>query len=76
MGFKQRLRRPASAPRQPIEDPSDHCIKNGDRQNPETRTGLLVRISGLLRRPYRTRRPCSVQRACQMQGWGSAERLA
>jgi len=41
------------------ENTNRSCIERHERQYPETRTGLLVRVSGCLRRPCRTRRPCS-----------------
>ena len=55
----KRLRRRAFAATD-LKNPSDHCIKQRDRQNSETRTGLLVLVSRPLRRPCETRRPCSV----------------
>ena len=40
---------------------------------PETETAYLVRASGFLRRPFGTKRPCSV-RPCSIQGSCSVER--
>lgn len=56
-----------------------HSITASKKVNDKIRRpdpAYLVRVSGFLRLPFRTKQPCSVQRLCPIQGSGSAERLS
>jgi hypothetical protein len=74
-------RRPATlipAPNAPLNrGTKSHSITAPENVNDKIRrpdSAYLVRVSGFLRLPLRTKQPCSVQRLCSIQGSGSAER--
>ena len=56
-----------------VFNPKQTLLASSSTTFPETETAYLVRVSGFLRRPFRTKRPCSV-RPCSIQGSCSVER--